>query len=409
MADWSGFHRHDRDERIRRVSTHGHFTPQDEAALDGGLDLDAAEGLIENVIGRFVVPLGVAVGFVIDGQETVVPMAVEESSVVAAASHGAKIAAAGGGFRTHVDPSITIGQIEVRDIVDFHAAERRVALAKDRWIRFLNDRIPRMVARGGGVREIVVRQVPGRRAVVHLHVDCRDAMGANLVNELCEALAPELTETLQGSPGLRILSNLATNRLARATFSTPVKAVGGMAVAEGILSANEFAMADPYRAATHNKGIMNGIDPVALATGNDWRAIEAGAHAFAATSGRYAPLTAYRLDGEFLTGEIRLPISVGTVGGVTALHPTARACMKILGNPDARRLAGIMAAVGLAQNLSALKALSTEGIQRGHMSLHASNIAMQAGLKGKEARRVADAMTETGRVSVAEAKRLSKE
>jgi hydroxymethylglutaryl-CoA reductase len=303
-------------------------------------------------------------------------MAVEESSVVAAASHGAKMAAAGGGFTTESMPPVTIGQVEVRGVADAEAAARIVAGKAKEWLAAANATIPAMVARGGGVRAIVARPLPAhRRLVVHLHVDTREAMGANTVNGLCEALGPRIAEAVGGRLGLRILSNLATERVVRARCTVPAAALGGKGVAAAMVEANDFALADPYRAATHNKGILNGIDPVAVATGNDWRAVEAGAHAYAALEGHYRALTSYSLTpaGD-LRAELALPLSVGTVGGVTRLHPTAAACLKVLGSPDAVRLARILAAVGLAQNLAAVRALSAEGIQAGHMALHAGNL-----------------------------------
>ncbi len=402
---WSGFHRLPLQDRIERVAEHAGLDAAERETLEAGLSVLDAEPLIENVIGRFTMPLGVAVGFVIDGEAIVVPMAVEESSVVAAASHGAKLAAKGSGFETVVDAPVTIGQIEIRDLQNPTTAKVVIETQKAEWIALLNERIPRMVARGGGVRDIEVRSIQ-RRVVLHLLVDCQDAMGANLVNDLCETLAPLVADATGGTIGLRILSNLAVHRMAEARCRVPVEALGGMAVAKAIVAANDFAIADPYRAATHNKGIMNGVDPVVMATGNDWRAIEAGAHAYAAMDG-YKALTKYSIEGEALVGSLRMPMSVGTVGGVTALHPTARTCMKILGSPDARRLAGIIVSVGLAQNLSALKALATEGIQKGHMALHAQNIALQAGLAGDVARRVAEQMASEGKVSVSRAKELA--
>ena len=287
------------------------------------------------------------------------------------------MAAAGGGFRTEAMPPVTIGQVEVRDVADVQAAAAAVVRRSKAWSEAGNALIPAMVQRGGGLRGVVARPLPGRRIVVHLHVDTRDAMGANVVNTVCEALAPTIAKDLGGRPGLRILSNLATERLVAASCTIPADAVGGEAVAAAMVEANDLARVDPYRAATHNKGIMNGIDPVAIATGNDWRAIEAGAHAYAARDGAYRGLTRLQPGrrGD-LEANLTLPLQVGTVGGVTRLHPLARVCLKVLGSPDAVELARIMAAVGLAQNLSALRALSAEGIQAGHMALHQANLAL---------------------------------
>jgi hydroxymethylglutaryl-CoA reductase len=372
----SGFHRLPRRERIRRLAEWAGLSPRELGTLTStsALPHEASEAFIENSVGSFPLPLGVAVNFVVDGRPVIVPMAVEESSVIAAASHGAKLAAAGGGFRTRIDDPVTIGQVELRGIRDLAAARRAAARLAKGWAVQLDRTIPAMVARGGGVRRIVPRKV-GRRLVLHLHVDTRDAMGANTVNTLCEALAPIAAEDLGAQAGLRILSNLADRRLATARCTVPAAALGGRDVVGAIIEANRFAREDPYRAATHNKGIMNGIDPVLVATGNDWRAVEAGAHAYAARTGTYRALTGYRRGkGGALEASLTLPLSVGTVGGVTRLHPVAKVALRLLGDPDARRLAAIVASVGLAQNLAALRALATEGIQRGHMRLHASNL-----------------------------------
>ncbi|MEK6976251.1 MAG: hydroxymethylglutaryl-CoA reductase, degradative [Candidatus Thermoplasmatota archaeon] len=384
MASWSGFYRLTAKERLARVAKERRLSPADAAALanGGALGLPLAGQFIENAVGAYALPLGFAVGFVIDGADVVVPMAVEESSVVAAACNGAKMAAAGGGFKTSSMDPVTIGQVEVRAVRNPAAAAKLVKARAKQWMADLDAGIPSMVARGGGVKAIVARVVGPSRVVVHLHVDTRDAMGANVVNTLCEKAAPGIVAALGGKQGLRILSNLADQRLATAKASVPVEAVGGLDVAKAIVEANRFALEDPYRAATHNKGVLNGIDPVVIATGNDWRAVEAGAHAYAARDGAYRALTSYRVRAGVLECGLTVPVSVGTVGGVTKLHPTAAACLKVLGSPDAMRLARIVAAVGLAQNLSALRALSVEGIQDGHMRLHASNLKL---LKTKKA------------------------
>ncbi|MCA1819036.1 MAG: hydroxymethylglutaryl-CoA reductase, degradative, partial [Halobacteriales archaeon] len=342
------------------------------------------------------------------GKPVVVPMAVEESSVVAAASHGAKLAAAGGGFRTEVMDPVAIGQVELRDVRDVAAARRIVARKAKAWIATLNAAITSMVERGGGVRRIEARALGRRRLVLHLHVDTRDAMGANTVNTLCETLAPIAAEAVRGTVGLRILSNLADTRLATVRCTVPAEAVGGRAAVDAIVAANEFALDDPYRAATHNKGIMNGIDPVLVATGNDWRAVEAGAHAYAARDGRYMALTQYRRgkDGA-LEASLTLPLPVGVVGGVTRLHPTAQVVLKVLGSPDAARLAAIAASVGLAQNLAALKALAGEGIQAGHMRMHALNLALANGVPATRAGQVAQRMVREGNVSATRARELA--
>ncbi|MHB8633139.1 MAG: hydroxymethylglutaryl-CoA reductase, degradative [Thermoplasmatota archaeon] len=378
--------------RWDRLAQFSHLAPQDRKAFRGGGAGADPGAFTENALGWFALPLGVAVGFVVDGQERAVPMAVEESSVVAAACHGAKLVRAGGGFSTIVDAPIMIGQVEVRGVRDVAAARRLVGRRQGAWRRALDATIPGMVARGGGVRKIHAREV-GNRLVLHLLVDCRDAMGANLVNGLAEAFAPRLQKALDeaglgGKIGLKILSNLAAHRRARASFRIPVAAVGGHAVAADIVAAQRFAEMDPFRAATHNKGIMNGIDAVAVATGNDWRALEAGAHAWAARAGTYRPLTRYAVRGGALEGRLEIPLPVGTVGGLTTRHPTALSSLRLMGNPDSRTLAAIMAAVGLAQNLAALKALSTQGIQGGHMRLHGEHVAATKGAKKAHSRAI---------------------
>ncbi|MEK6985715.1 MAG: hydroxymethylglutaryl-CoA reductase, degradative [Candidatus Thermoplasmatota archaeon] len=378
MADaWSGFHRLTPSERLERAAVHAGLSAADRSALSApsALPRELSAQFIENAVGAFPMPLGLAVHVVVDGTPVVVPMAVEESSVIAAASHGAKLAAAGGGFRTKVDDPISIGQVELRSIRSIPTMKKAVARHKKAWMADLNRAISSMVARGGGVRSIEARAVGKNRLVLHILVDTRDAMGANVVNTLCERLAPIAAEALGAKVGLRILSNLADHRLATATCKIPAKLLGGTAAVKAIVAANQFARDDPYRAATHNKGILNGIDPVLLATGNDWRAVEAGAHAYAARDGQYRALTTYKADAKGnLVASLTLPMAVGTVGGVTRLHPTAKACLALLGNPDSRRLAAIAVSIGLAQNLAALKALSGEGIQKGHMALHASNL-----------------------------------
>lgn len=372
---WSGFHRLGRAERLKALADRVGLEPEDVRALCqvSALPHALSETFIENSLGSFPVPLGLAVNFVVDQVPVVVPMAVEESSVIAAASHGAKLAAMGGGFTTQVPEPVTIGQVELLGASP--GAAKRLASKRKAWMTKLNDSIPSMVARGGGVRDIQVRSVGRGRLVLHVLVDTRDAMGANVVNTLCESLAPWAAEVAQARAGLRILSNLATERVVTASCTVPASALGGPEAVKAMVAANAFALADPYRAATHNKGIMNGIDPVLLATGNDWRAVEAGAHAYAARKGRYRGLTTYRVNKQGdLEAELALPLSLGTVGGVTRLHPVAKAALKVLGEPDAKRLCAIVASVGLAQNLAALKALSGPGIQEGHMRLHQANL-----------------------------------
>jgi hydroxymethylglutaryl-CoA reductase len=405
-----GYHRLKRAERVRALADWAELEPEELGTLTtpSALGHALSERLVENSLGNFPLPLGLAVNFVVDGKSVVVPMAVEESSVVAAASHGAKLAAKGGGFATEVMDPVTIGQVELRDVKNPAAARRIIARKSKEWVAFLNGSIPAMVERGGGVRRIEPRGVGRWRLVLHLHVDTRDAMGANTVNSLCERLAPVAAEALGATVGLRILSNLSVERLATARCRVPADALGGIEMVEAIVAANDFARADPYRAATHNKGIMNGVDPVLIASGNDWRAVEAAAHAFAALKGRYTALTKYRKgQGGALEAELTIPLPIGTVGGVTRLHPTAQVVLKILGNPDSRRLAAIVASVGLAQNLAALRALAGEGIQKGHMRMHAYNLALQAGLPTAKASMVAARMVDEGNVSAQRARELA--
>lgn len=360
----------------------------------GGLPLGTADGMIENVVGTFQLPLGVAGYFQLNGRDVLVPMAVEEPSVVAAASFMAKLVRACGGFQTSSSTPLMRAQIQLLGVTDPHGA--RLAILKDRQaiIDIANSRDKLLNDLGGGCRDIEVHVFPdtrrGAMVVTHLIVDVRDAMGANTVNTMAEAVAGHIEEITGGKVRLRILSNLADLRLARARVKVSAEvlatsAYSGEEVIDGIVDAYEFAAVDPYRAATHNKGIMNGIDPVIVATGNDWRAVEAGAHAYACRHGRYTSLTHWEIaaDGD-LVGTLEIPMPVGLVGGATKTHPAARTALKILGVQSAQELAEVAVAVGLAQNMAALRALATEGIQRGHMALHARNIALAAGAEAHE-------------------------
>lgn len=381
----------------------------------GALALDTADGMIENVIGRFELPLGIATHFVVNGREYAVPMAVEEPSVVAAASFMAKLARGCGGFTADSDPPVMRGQIQLLGIDDLDAASRAVDAAAEEIVALANTHDQALVALGGGCCGVechaFAETAVGSMLVVHLLVDVRDAMGANTVNSKAELVAPLLERVTGGTARLRILSNLADKRLVRARVRLTPEALAtsafeGAAVVSGIVDAGALAEVDPFRAATHNKGIMNGIDPVVLATGNDWRAIEAGAHAWAARGGRYTALTRWRMDCDgALLGSIELPMALGLVGGATRTHPAAQAALVVLGVASATELAEVVASVGLAQNLAALRALSTEGIQRGHMALHARNIAIAAGAHGDAVARVAAEMIASGEVSVDAARR----
>jgi hydroxymethylglutaryl-CoA reductase len=370
--------------------------------------------MVENVIGLHQLPLGVATNFIIDGQEILIPMAVEEPSVIAAASNGALRARAGGGFITEVDSSLTMAQIELRD-VGRNLAETIsiIASARPEILRRADLSQPELVSLGGGAREVELRRMPdGKTLVVHLVVDCLDAMGANAVNTMAEALAPYLEEITGSKVGLRIMTNLADRRLARARCTIPLdalerKSTPGHEVRDGVIAAYELALMDPYRAATHNKGVMNGIDAVTIATGNDWRSIEAGAHAYAARKGQYGPLTRWWVgEQQELEGSIELPLALGTVGGASRVHPTARLAREILGVDGAGELARVVAAVGLAQNLAALSALATEGIQEGHMTLHARSIALCAGAEHHEVEAVASRLRAASSMTVDQAKEI---
>ena len=364
--------------------------------------------MTENVVGLYALPLGIAVNFQVNGRDVLVPMVVEEPSVVAGASFAARLARSAGGFRAGTTAPEMIGQIQVLEVADLEAARVAVVAARERILARADEVDPVIGRLGGGARDLEVRVLPetpvGPMLVLHLIYDCRDAMGANAVNTACEALAPLVEEITGGRVGLRILSNLADRRLAWAECTVPVQELAfgdfsGQRVAQGIVEAWAFASVDPYRAATHNKGILNGIDAVALATGQDWRAIEAGAHAYAARAGRYASLSTWGRDGSGdLTGRLELPLAAGTVGGATRAHPTAQVALALLGVKTARELAEVMAAVGLAQNLAAIRALATEGIQRGHMTLHARQVAIAAGATGDEIERVAAQMVGEGLV-----------
>lgn len=405
----SGFYNWPLAERLEWVACWADLTEEEKAILhDGGLAREQADRMIENVVGRYALPLGIALNFQVNGRDVLVPMAIEEPSVVAGASFAARLVREGGGFRAEASAPEMIGQIQVLDVPDPTVAAAALVTQRDRILARADEVDPVIRQLGGGARDLIVRLFPetpaGPMLILHLIYDVRDAMGANAVNTACEALAPLIEEITGGRVGLRILSNLADRRLARAECTVPVAALAfngfpGERVARGIVEAWAFAVADPYRAATHNKGILNGIDAVAIATGQDWRAIEAGAHAYAARSGRYTSLSTWGLDTQGnLVGRLELPLAVGTVGGATRAHPAARVALKILGVQTARELAEIMAAVGLAQNLAALRALATEGIQKGHMALHARQVAIAAGAVGEEIEAVAQRMVAEGTI-----------
>jgi hydroxymethylglutaryl-CoA reductase len=382
------------------------------------LDEETADHMIENVIGTYALPLGVGLNFRVNDNDYLVPMVVEEPSVVAAASNAARMVREGGGFQAEADDPIMIAQVQLVAVPDPEHAKRRIEAHASEIIQLANQAQPGLLARGGGMRHLEVRildnrpepGVPsaiGNMVIVHLHIDCRDAMGANLVNTVAEAVADRLAELSDGEVGLRILSNLADRRCVRVRCRVPVRTLAsepgdeGARVAAGIVAASRFAELDPYRAATHNKGIMNGIDAVVLACGNDWRGIEAGAHAFAARSGVYRPLAVWRLstdDSQVLEGRLELPMALGTVGGATRVHPGARLSLALLGVSTATEFGMVAACVGLASNLAALRALASEGIQRGHMSLHARTVARGVGATGELVELVAEELARTGDV-----------
>lgn len=407
----SGFHKLAARSRIEVLAEMIDLDEKDKSALAnmGNLPQEIAERMIENTIGTMNIPIGIATNMRIDGRDLLIPMATEESSVVAAVCNAARQCYAAGGFTTSMSGSQMIAQLQLTAISNPEFSRQQILEREDQIAEICNECDPTLVKLGGGFRTLEVRLVPTKSQVmviVHLVIDTRDAMGANAVNTMAETLAPHIAAWTGGQVNLRILSNLADRRLARARCIWRTEDIGGEAVRDGILSAYHFADADPYRAATHNKGIMNGISAVVLATGNDTRAVEAGAHAYAARRGQYASLTHWEVDGQgHLCGSLELPMAVGLVGGATKVHPMAQLSLKILGVDSASELARTIAAVGLAQNFSALKALATTGVQKGHMALHAQNIAMMAGAVGKEIDLIAEILVkrEKVRIDVAQA------
>ena len=389
-----GFHRLPRSERLRRVQSLCELSEQDVAVLSGDspMSFDIAEHLIENVVGYFSMPLGVATNFTIDGRDLLIPMAVEETSIIAAASATAKWIRREGSIRTYSKGSLIIGQVQLPQVKNISFARRVLHEKRELLMGLANACLPGLVSRGGGVRDIAIREVQrptqdGNMLVIHILCDPCDAMGANLINQVCEALKPRIEEITRERVGLCILSNLVDTKLAVAEV---ILRDVDPKLGRGIEEATLFAKADPYRATTHNKGVLNGIDPILIATGNDWRAVEAGIHAYAARSGKYQPITDWKMEGADLVGRIEVPLAVGTAGGVTRIHPVARVALKILKITQAEELARICAAVGLVQNLGALKALSTVGIVKGHMQLHAANLAIAAGAEIHEVAEVRD-------------------
>jgi hydroxymethylglutaryl-CoA reductase len=406
----SGFYKLPIEKRREFVTQFVNLNEDDVKSFSSCLDLATADRMIENVLGTFELPLGLAVNFLINNKDYIIPMATEESSVVAAASNAAKIARVKGGFSATSSEPLMIGQLQLLHIKDVAAAAQKIIQHKKQLLAVANAQDKILIDFGGGAKDIEVRSLDsplGHMIVTHLIVDVRDAMGANAVNTMCEALAPMLEEITGGKVRLKILSNLADKRLVIATATFDKEKMGGDHVVDAFLESYVLASIDPYRAATHNKGIMNGIDALIIATGNDFRAIEAGAHAYAARNGHYTSLTRYHKNknGD-LVGEIELPMAVGVVGGAANMHPKAKLCRKILGVKTARELAEVVASLGLAQNFAALFALSTVGIQKGHMSLHAKNIAVMAGAQAEEIEKLAEQLVHDGKVKLDYAKEL---
>jgi hydroxymethylglutaryl-CoA reductase len=413
MSRISGFYKLSPEERIRIVKEFSNLSDEEVKSLRGtGLSVGQADGMIENVIGTIEVPIGIATNFLINGVDHLIPMATEEPSVVAAASNAAKIARRLGGFTVQVTKPIMIGQIQVCNVPDIKAAKKRILEMEVDILRIANEQDPVLVEHGGGAKRIktsVIDSTQGEMLIVHLQVDCRDAMGANAVNTMAEAVAPYIEELSGGKVYLRILSNLAVHRVARATAIFSREELGEKTV-KGVLMAYAFAAADPFRAATHNKGIMNGVSAVVQATGNDTRAIEAGAHSYAAYKGGYTLLTSYeKNENGDLIGKIEIPVAVGIIGGATAVHPVAKVSIKILKVQSASELGGVLAAVGLAQNFAALRALSIEGIQSGHMKLHARNIAVMAGSPPELVEKIAEKLSKENKIRLDRAKEILEE
>ena len=413
-----GFYKRSIEERASILQDRAQLTDTEiDVLLHGaGLSATQADHMIENTVGLYSLPLGIATNFLINGRDRLIPMVIEEPSVVAAMSNAARLFREGGGFQTSSDAPIMIGQLQVLDLQNVFAATEKIAANKERLLAEVNSIGGSIIKRGGGARDIQTRPFPetpiGPMLVVHLLMDVRDAMGANAINTAAEHIAPLVEEITGGRVNLRILSNLTDQRKARAEGMIPATALAtesmaGEDVARAVVEAGIFAEIDPYRAATHNKGIMNGVDAVIIATGNDWRAIEAGAHAYAARSGHYTSLSHYWQDENGnLHGELEMPLSVGIVGGATRVHPAAQVALKILGVSSAQELAEICAAAGLAQNFAALRALASEGIQRGHMRMHAKQIALSAGAAPEQVSVVVDQMIRENNIRPERAKAI---
>jgi hydroxymethylglutaryl-CoA reductase len=419
----SGFYKLSLDERRRAVADVADIELSEllQSLDGGGLDPKLANKIVENVLGTYGLPFGVALNARVNDRDRLLPMVVEEPSVIAATSNAARIVRASGGFYAEVDEALMTAQIQLTMVADAERAAQRISASAPALLALAQEAVPGLVARGGGPRSIEVRDLGEGMLVIHVYLDCKDAMGANLANSVAEALGDEVARIADGRLGLRILSNLCDRRLVRVRCSAsaqdlqrrsdgaPDSGPKAEDVIEAIVQASRFAERDPYRAATHNKGIMNGVDSVVVATGNDYRAVEAGAHAFAARTGTYRPLATWKRDGQRLCGELELPLALGIVGGTLRVHPTARLALKLAQVTSANDLAMLAACAGLASNLSALRALATEGIQRGHMSLHARSVATAAGAEDHEVDDVANALSASGSFDVAAARRILSE
>lgn len=411
-SDISGFYKLSIEERQKILSRLVNLNQDEIEILNnfGYFTPTQIDTLIENVVGSYQLPFGLAFNFKINNRDFIIPMVIEEPSVVAAASNAAKMARKHGGFHSENVQSVMIAQIQVTQLEDIEIAKEYLGKNKERLLKIANEQDPLLNKLGGGAQDIEIREIQtkkGKMIILHLLVNVLDAMGANVVNTMAESISPYVEEISGGKVYLRIVSNLATHRLARSKATFDKEMLGGQEIVEGILNAYEFALADPYRATTHNKGIMNGIVALTLATGNDTRAIESGAHAFASLSGKYSPLTKFKLDSEGnLIGEIEVPLALGIIGGMTKIHPMARLALKILNVRSASELSQVGAALGLAQNVAALRALASEGIQKGHMALHSRNIAKIAGVPDYLIEKVSKKMVEDKKIRVDYAKKI---
>ena len=411
-SDISGFYKLSMEERQKLLSSLANLNQDEMKILKelGYFTVTQIDTLIENVVGSYQLPFGLALNFTINDKDYIIPMVIEEPSVVAAASNAAKMARKHGGFHSEEVKPIMISQIQITKLKDVERSKKSLQDNKEKLLKIANDQDPMLNELGGGARDIEIREIntnKGKMIILHLLVNVLDAMGANVVNTMAEAISPSIEEISGGKVYLRIVSNLATHRLARCRATFDKEMLGGEEVVEGILNAYEFAVADPYRATTHNKGIMNGIVALTLATGNDTRAIEAGSHAYASLNGQYSPLTKFNLDSNGnLVGEIEVPLALGIIGGMTKIHPMARVALKILNVKSASELSQVGAALGLAQNVAALRALASEGIQKGHMALHSRNIAKVAGVPDELLEKVSQEMIKEKKIRVDYAKHI---